>query len=151
MERPLECPSEPYGRALQARVDAWLANDESRGVAGADLYRHLPGLYTLLLNVALDARVPVRERTAVCSALKYIVAPYDLIPEAVVGTSGLRDDLVLAALMVERLLDLVGESALQAHWRGEGDPAEVARAVLDASGAMLEPAVCDRLARWLPS
>ena len=150
MERPVDCESEPYCRVLQMRVDTWLSTEEARTVPGAELYRHLPALYTLLVNTALDHRVPNRERTAVCSALKYIVAPYDLIPEAVVGTSGFRDDLVLAALMVDRLLGVVGGDALTAHWSGNGNPADVARAVLDASGALIEPDIRDRLMYWVP-
>ena len=150
MERLRDCESEPYCRALQARVDAWLATEESQEVPGAALYRYLPHLYTLLVGAALDHAVPQRERTAVCSALKYIVAPYDLIPEAMVGTSGFRDDLVLAAIMVDRLHGVLGEAALASHWSGKGNPAEVVRAVLDASGAMVEPDVCERLHHWLP-
>ena len=150
MEHLVDCQSEPYCRALQARVDAWLSTSESRAIPGAELYSHLPRFYTLLVNTALDPQVPSRERTAVCSALKYIVAPYDLIPEAVVGTSGFRDDLVLAALMVERLVGVMGGPALQARWQGNDDPAEIARAVLDASGALVDPEVAERLHHWLP-
>jgi uncharacterized membrane protein YkvA (DUF1232 family) len=150
MESLVECQSEPYCRALQARVEAWLSTPESRDVPGAGLYSHLPRFYTLLVNTALDPVVPPRERTAVCSALKYIVAPYDLIPEAVVGTTGFRDDLVLAALMVERLAGVLGGPALRSRWQGGDDPAELARAVLDASGALVDPEVSERLHHWLP-
>ena len=50
------------------------------------------------------------------------MAPFDLIPEGVVGPSGYRDDLVLAAYVVERLEPVVGAAALRERWHGSGDP-----------------------------
>ena len=135
---------------LERRVERWLASEEAARIPCAHLYRFLPALFQLLAEASLDAAVEPRERTAIRSALKYIVAPFDLIPEGVVGTSGYRDDLVLAAYMVERLGQAVGAEAVRAHWRGGGDPGEVARTILDAAGAMVGIEVCDRLRDWLP-
>jgi uncharacterized membrane protein YkvA (DUF1232 family) len=142
---------ESFHRLLEQRVEEWLASEEARRFPCAELYRHLPPLFLFLAELALDPQIPERERTAVLSALKYIVAPFDLIPEGVVGTSGFRDDLVLAALVVDRLAARVDHRALLAHWREGGDPFEVARTVLDAGDAMVGPEICERLRDWLPA
>ncbi len=140
-----------FTATLEARVERWLATEEATKVSSAFLYRHLPALFMLLAEVSLDPAVEGRERTAIRSALKYIVAPFDLIPEGVVGTSGYRDDLVLSAYVVERLEPVIGAAALRAHWRGDGDPLDIARSVLDAAAAMVGPAICERLQAWLPA
>jgi uncharacterized membrane protein YkvA (DUF1232 family) len=116
----------------------------------AELYRHLPELFLYLAHVALDERVPERERLAILSSLKYVVAPFDLIPEGLVGTSGFRDDLVLAAFVVERLEGRVDPLVLREHWEGPGTGADVARAILDAATPLVGTDICDRLRRWLP-
>ncbi len=142
--------AQPFVRLLQERVDTWLASDEARQFRCAELYRYLPALYLFLMRLATEARVPPRERTGVLAALKYIIAPYDLIPEGVVGTSGFRDDLVLAAMTVAHVAEQVPTAVLEAHWQQPGDPLEVARTILDAGHSMVGAAVCDRLKDWLP-
>jgi len=139
-----------YG-SLQARVDAWLASGESARFPHADLYRHLPELYRFLAGVALDSRVPERERTCTLSAVKYVVAPYDLIPEAVEGTSGFRDDLVLAAMMTDRVCEACDPVLICEHWRGAGDPREIAHAVLAAATEMIGTDIAERLRAWMPA
>ncbi len=139
-----------FRESLERRVAEWLASDEARAFPCAALYAYLPPLFVMLTGMALDARVPARDRAAVMSALKYIVAPFDLIPEGVVGTSGFRDDLVLAAMVVDHLACRGLEGALRDHWQQEGEPVAVARGILDACQQMLDEATCERLRSWLP-
>ena len=140
-----------FTEILQRRVENWLASEESRRFPCAHLYRHLPDLFLLLAELSLDPAVDPRERTAVRSALKYIVAPFDLIPEGVVGTAGYRDDLVLAAYMVERLGASAGAEALRGRWHHDGDPTAIARLILDAASDLVGGEVCNRLRTWAPA
>ena len=144
------CELGSFTAMLEQRVERWLTSEEARRFPCAFLYCHLPRLFLLLAEVSLDAAVELRERTAISSALKYIVAPFDLIPEGIVGTSGYRDDLVLAAYVVEQLVPVVGAASLRARWHGDGDPVEIARTILDAASAMVGDEICDRLRTWVP-
>jgi uncharacterized membrane protein YkvA (DUF1232 family) len=139
-----------FYRSLQVRVEEWVSSPEAAGMSHAELYRYLPTLYIFLVRLALDGRLPEHERTGILAALKYIVAPYDLIPEGVVGTSGFRDDLVLAAMVVDRLYRVVAPDLLDEHWSAPGDPLPVARAILEARTDMIGPETSDRLTAWLP-
>ncbi|HVN75756.1 MAG TPA: hypothetical protein VMT19_05515 [Thermoanaerobaculaceae bacterium] len=137
--------------SLQRRVEVWLASDEAPRFPHAELYRHLPDLYRFLASAALDPRVPQRDRTCALSTVKYVVAPYDLIPEAVEGTSGFRDDLVLAAMATERLCGACEPQVVGELWTGVGDPRDVAHEVLAGATAMVGPEMCERLRGWLPA
>jgi uncharacterized membrane protein YkvA (DUF1232 family) len=139
-----------FYRSLQARVEEWLASEEASEVAFAELYAYLPALYVFLVRLALDASIPEGERAAVLSALKYIVAPYDLVPEGVVGTSGFRDDLLLAAMVVDRLFRVLPEDALTRHWTAPVDPRQVASTILGARPHLVSPEIATRLEEWLP-
>ncbi len=149
--RPFDAECDSYYLSLKARVEVWLASDEARSIPRAELYRHLPELYLLLLRLALDPAVPQRERTAVLATIKYIVAPYDLIPEAIHGVAGLRDDLVLAAFMVERLCSDCDEASLARHWQGPVPARRIAHEILDAGGALVGDDLLERLRGWLPA
>lgn len=138
-----------YHRALRERVTAWLASAEAQRTPRAELYRHLPVMYEFLLRLVFDPRVPPRERATIRAALRYIVAPYDYVPEGAVGAVGFRDDLVLAAMTVERLFDTCESAVLAEHWTAEGDPAATAREILDASGELVSRTVRARLAEWI--
>jgi uncharacterized membrane protein YkvA (DUF1232 family) len=142
----LQCDS--FRVQLRERVERWLASDEARHAPGAQLYIHLPDLFCFLARLALEKRVPERDRTAVRSALKYIVAPFDLIPEGVVGTVGFRDDLVLASFVVERLVGHLPTEVVAEHWQAAGDPLAVAREVLDAAPEMVGAEIRDTLRSW---
>jgi len=139
-----------FYRSLEQRVEEWVGSPEARGVAHPDLYRYLPTLYIFLVRLALDGRLPDHERNGILAALKYIVAPYDLIPEGVLGTSGFRDDLVLAAMVVDRLHRVAPPDVLDEQWSAPGDSLQVARAILGARSDMVDPEVADCLTAWLP-
>jgi len=145
-EEKVEC----YHEMLERRVESWLETDEAGDIACAELYRHLPTMFLFLTRVALDTRVPDSERRGVLSAIKYVVAPFDLIPEGIVGTSGFRDDLVLAGLVVDRLYARVPDATLDPHWSFEGDPRQIAAAILAAGNDMVGPEICEQLREWLP-
>ncbi|HPC84197.1 MAG TPA: DUF1232 domain-containing protein [Thermoanaerobaculaceae bacterium] len=143
--------AESYYQALQARVAAWLATDAASGVPCARLYRHLPDLYRFLVALALDTRLPASERGGLVSTLKYIVAPHDYIPEAILGVPGLCDDLVLAALAVDRLHQTCDPGPLDEHWHVGGSPREVAGEILDAAGDLVDREILRRLEALLPA
>jgi uncharacterized membrane protein YkvA (DUF1232 family) len=144
-------PVMSFYSSLQTRVKAWLASDEAVSFPHAELYRHLPDLYRFLVEMALDSRVPERDRACTLSVVKYIVAPYDLIPEAIVGTSGFRDDLVLAAMMTEGLCIACDPALAVEHWAAVGQPRQIARTILEAATAVTGAEICERLRTWLPS
>jgi|YNPBryunderm2012_1023409.scaffolds.fasta_scaffold00829_3 uncharacterized membrane protein YkvA (DUF1232 family) len=139
-----------YYRQLQMRVETWLSSEEAQHHPCAGLYPYLPELFLLLTGLGLDARVEERERVAILSALKYIVAPFDLIPEGILGPAGYCDDLVLAALVVDRLASKLDHALLAQHWHGEVDVVTVARTILASATTMVGDETCTRLRGWLP-
>lgn len=138
-----------FREMLERRVRDWLAGEEARSFPHAELYAHLPTLFAALAGAALDPQLSPRERVAVMSALKYVVAPFDLIPEGLVGTSGFRDDLVLAAMVMDHLVCRGFAAVVRSHWQGREDLSVVVREILDAGHAMVGEKTCERLQQWL--
>lgn len=140
-----------YYHQLQRRVVTWLASEEGKRHPCAALYPYLPELFLLLTKLALDNRVQQRERVAIFSALKYIVAPFDLIPEGALGLAGYCDDLVLAALVVDRLASRLDGSLLAHYWHGKEDVVATARTILEAATNLVDGETGRRLHNWIPA
>jgi uncharacterized membrane protein YkvA (DUF1232 family) len=66
----------------------------------------------------------------------YLVSPLDLVPSFVIGL-GQLDDLVVAALALDALLNDVPEEVLLEHWDGDRDVLELVREVLDVATSFL--------------
>ncbi|MDP8958143.1 MAG: YkvA family protein, partial [Actinomycetota bacterium] len=90
----------------------------------------LPNLLKLIGRLMRDPRVPLRTRAFALAILAYLVSPIDLIPDAL-PVLGQADDLFLAAMALQHLLNGVGEEVVREHWDGSGDVLDLIRGVLD--------------------
>jgi uncharacterized membrane protein YkvA (DUF1232 family) len=86
----------------------------------------------LISGLMRDPRVPARNKATLVFVGAYLVSPLDLIPSFVVGL-GQLDDIVVAALAINQLLQDVPEDVLLEHWSGDGDLLELVREVLEVS------------------
>ena len=101
------------------------------------LLRILPRLAGMLAALMADRAVPRRAKLLLAALAVYLVTPLDLIPDFI-PILGWLDDAVLVALVLERLVEVVGRPLLLTHW-----PFDVAS--LDATLATAR-----RLAAWVP-
>lgn len=90
----------------------------------------LPNVAKLLARVLRDHRVPIRRKVLTAVALVYIVSPIDLIPDFIFGI-GLLDDIVLAAVALDHLLDGAGSEIITEHWDGSQDALDLVLSVLE--------------------
>lgn len=100
-----------------------------RGVA-REAVLVLPNVAKLLARLARDPRVPMRRKVLAGAVFVYIVSPIDLIPDLIVGI-GLLDDVVLAALVLNHLLQGAGAEVVDEHWDGSQDALDLVVAVLE--------------------
>lgn len=97
----------------------------------------LPRLAGMLAALMADRAVPGRAKLLLAALAVYLVTPLDLIPDFI-PLLGWLDDAVLVALVLDRLVSVLGRPLLLKHW-----PFEVAS--LDATLATAR-----RLAAWVP-
>lgn len=97
----------------------------------------VPNLVKLGYRLMRDPRVPVKHKAFLGTALAYLVAPVDLIPDFI-PFIGRADDLVLLALALNSMFDAAGEAIVHEHWDGTGDVLEIVAGVV-AWGASLVP------------
>jgi uncharacterized membrane protein YkvA (DUF1232 family) len=103
-----------------------------------DLVLLLPRLARMIGSLVTDPAVPTMAKVALAAAALYLVSPIDLIPDFLPFV-GYVDDLILAAVVVDGLLNFLDRSLILKYWPGSV-------ASFDATAA-----VAQRLARWVPA
>jgi uncharacterized membrane protein YkvA (DUF1232 family) len=105
------------------------SSHHKRQIRLKDLARAAPQLAKLVFRLSRDPRVPARNKTTLVLVGVYLVSPIDLIPAFVPGL-GQFDDLVMAALALDQLLNDVDAEVVREHWDGEQDVLEVIQETL---------------------
>ena len=89
----------------------------------ADIVLLVPDLLVLLVRLARDRRVPFIVKAQLLLAAAYVLSPFDLVPEALLGVIGLADDagvLALVLLWITKVAS-VDQQVLRDHWSGNRD------------------------------
>jgi len=93
-----------------------------------ELLRALPDLGRMLVRLVADPVLPRAAKVALAAALVYLASPFDLIPDFV-PLLGYLDDVLVAALVVDGVVNWVDRGLLLKYWPGSPDSLErIARA-----------------------
>jgi uncharacterized membrane protein YkvA (DUF1232 family) len=92
----------------------------------------VPRMAKLVARLVRDPRVPARPKATLVLVAGYLISPIDLVPGFIPGL-GQLDDLVVAALALDGLLNHVPEAVVREHWEGEQDVLDVVREILRQS------------------
>lgn len=87
------------------------------------LLRALPDLVRLIARLVGDPLLPRAAKIALGAAMVYLASPIDLIPDFV-PVIGYLDDLLLAALLVDGILNWVDRALVLKYWPGTADSLE---------------------------
>jgi uncharacterized membrane protein YkvA (DUF1232 family) len=92
------------------------------------LLRVLPNLVRLIARLVNDPVLPRAAKIALAAAMVYLASPLDLLPDFI-PLVGYLDDLLLASVVVDGLLNWVDRGVVLKYWPGSPDSLErVARA-----------------------
>ncbi len=81
------------------------------------LLRALPDLARLIGRLALDPVLPRTAKLALAAAVVYLMSPIDLIPDFV-PLIGYLDDALLAAVVLDGVLNFVDRGVVLRYWPG---------------------------------
>ena len=84
------------------------------------LLRALPDLARLLARLVADPVLPRAAKIALAAALVYLASPFDLIPDFI-PVVGYLDDVLVAAVVVDGLLNWVDRGLVLRYWPGTPD------------------------------
>ena len=81
------------------------------------LLRALPDLVRLIARLAADPVLPRSAKVALAAAALYLMSPVDLIPDFV-PFLGYLDDALLAAVVLDGVLNYVDRAVVLRYWPG---------------------------------
>ena len=87
------------------------------------LLRALPDLVRLIARLVGDPLLPRAAKVALAAAMVYLASPIDLIPDFI-PVLGYLDDVLLAAVLVDGLLNWVDRGLVLKYWPGTPDSLE---------------------------
>ena len=131
-------------RGLKRLAGAW--GEETSG-----LVLLVPDLLVLFADLARDPRVSRRHKAVAAAVVAYLISPIDLLPELVLGPLGFADDVALAFMALDLVLNQVDQNIVREHWRGDDDLLAVSQAGLKLARRVIPHPIYERLMRWLGS
>ena len=81
------------------------------------LLRGLPDMARTLVRLAADPSLPRAAKIALAAAVVYLASPIDLVPDFI-PLLGWVDDLLLAAVVVDGILNYVDRVVVLRYWPG---------------------------------
>ena len=81
------------------------------------LLRALPALAGLIAKLVRDPSLPRPVKIALVAAAVYLVSPIDLVPDFI-PFLGYVDDLLLASIVLDGVLNFVDRDLVLRHWPG---------------------------------
>jgi uncharacterized membrane protein YkvA (DUF1232 family) len=126
-----------YYKRIRAQIHTWV---EGKGATHkyAEYVLLAPDLVHLLACLTLDDRVDTASKAKLGAALAYFISPIDLMPEAFLGPVGYMDDVAVACLALNAVLNKPeNREAAREHWQGDQELLAVIQKVLAIASEML--------------
>ena len=87
------------------------------------LLRALPAIVRTITGLAVDPVLPRAAKIALAAAVLYLVSPVDLVPDFI-PVLGYLDDLLIAAIIVDGMLNFVNRGLVLKYWPGSPESLE---------------------------
>jgi uncharacterized membrane protein YkvA (DUF1232 family) len=97
-----------------------------------------PRIVKLVYRLMRDSRVPYRPKAMLVFLSAYLASPIDVLPDFIPGI-GQLDDLVLAAFVLDQILNRVPDHIVREHWDGDEDVLQIIREILDVAASVVVP------------
>ena len=134
---------------LRRKIKDWSEKEENQSYRWTKWLLLGPDLFHLLIRLAADPDVPIKEKAKLVAVIAYFISPIDLVPELILGPTGFLDDIVLTAYALNAIINNIDADIVQKHWAGEEDIIVVIQNVLHVADKMVGSGLFKRLKRLL--
>jgi uncharacterized membrane protein YkvA (DUF1232 family) len=134
---------------LRSKAKGW--TNEKTGKFGGKLSEYLfmlPDFFILVCRLAMDKRVPTKQKALVGGVIAYLIMPLDIIPDFI-PVIGYVDDLVLVVLGLNIVLNDIDQKILTDNWSGEGDVLAQMQKITAAAEKFLDRNILQRIKKWI--
>ena len=133
-----------FYQKLRKRITTWLNKDGAEN-KWSKYIMWAPDMFYLLWKLSTDPDVPKPERVKLVAAIAYFISPIDFFPEAVLGPFGFADDIIVAALVLNSLINNTAPDVVEKHWPGDEDVLEVIKKIINISDQLVGQKVLKKI------
>ena len=146
-EVPDESGREDYYRSLRTKWEKWM---EAKNWPGwlDDVVLFIPDFFYLLVKMFGDVRICVKSKMYLGAGITYYIWPLDFLPD-ILGPLGYIDDLIVAAMVLNLVLNDEDPAIAREHWPGDGDVIEHIQAVVAKADDLVGAGALTRLRGWI--
>ena len=134
---------------LRRKAKDW--SQHKGGAIGGKLGEYLfllPDMFILVCRLALDKRVPTKQKLMAGGIVAYVIMPLDIIPDFI-PVIGHVDDLVLVVMGLNMILNEIDPKVLADNWSGEGEILDQLKKVTSTAERFLDKNILGRIKGWL--
>ncbi|AQQ53499.1 YkvA family protein [Planococcus lenghuensis] len=135
-----------FYQKLREQIRHWA---ENKGMASKVLpYVMLaPDMFHLMMKLAMDDRIDGKSKALVGSGILYFFLPLDFLPEFLLGPGGFLDDVVVAAFILNTILNNYPKEILEEHWAGEDDLLDTLQNLVESGNKLVSKIPAGGLAK----
>ncbi|MBM4403801.1 MAG: DUF1232 domain-containing protein [Candidatus Cloacimonetes bacterium] len=145
----IDPPRMKFYEELREKIRRW--TEKYGGRQGSKLSGYLlllPDFFVLLCRLAMDDRVPRKTKILCGGIIAYIIMPIDLIPDFI-PIIGMMDDLVMAVLGLNMVLNQIDKNILLENWSGEEDLLTMLQKITAMAESFVDKNILQKIKAWL--
>ncbi|MGI6468380.1 MAG: YkvA family protein [Syntrophomonadaceae bacterium] len=139
-----------FYQSIRNKINSWMQTEEGRNNPWADYILAVPDIFHLLVKLTLDPAVPDNHKAKLGLGLAYFISPIDLLPESLLGPLGLVDDLVVAAYILNTMINETDPELVRKHWAGDQDVLRLVQQIIDSADEMIGSRIIDKIKAMFP-
>lgn len=141
LELKKELPSyeeqQDFYTKLRAKITKYVDSKSNKLGKFTPYLLFAPDFFHLLIKSLLDDRIDAKSKTIIGSGILYFITPIDILPEGLIGPGGFMDDIIVAAFIVNMLLNKFSPEIVEEHWAGEHKLLDTMKKVSETSDSLL--------------
>ena len=141
MELKKELPTyeeqQDFYTKLRAKITDYVESKSTKASKFTPYLLFAPDFFHLLIRSMLDDRIDTKSKTLIGSAILYFITPIDVLPEGLVGPGGYIDDIIVAAFVINMLVNKFSSEVIEEHWAGEDKLLDTLKKVSETSDSLL--------------
>ena len=138
-----------FYQKIRTSIRKWENKSEGRKNKWLEYILLAPDLFHLLTKLVIDKAVSLEFKGKLGLVILYFISPIDLIPEAFIGPGGYIDDIVLAAYVLNLMVNQASPEIIHKHWAGEGNVLQIIQNVVKDAQKMVGRGIWNKLRRKL--
>ena len=126
-----------FYNTLRAKLVHFLDSKKGKRSKFTQYLLFAPDLFHLLVKTMTDANVDKKSKALIGGGIAYFMLPIDLLPEGLIGFGGFMDDIVIATIIINTLINKLGPEVLDKYWSGDEQLLTVLQKVSETSDGIV--------------